>query len=243
MPTSASRCGGERAEQRTPQVGVRLLHDTGPVRTTRGRRLLAWLRTADVGVAYAVIVVVLALTLMAFPGLGRRVVASSSTNLVNLRSHPFTALVFSAFVLSTPWSLWLVPLLVWGYGTVQRRFGRLTTVIIGVAGHVGATLIVAVLLVSGITHGAVDRGVARAVDVGVSYGLVAIGGVCLYLMPRSCRWGVAVALVVLLAAALVVDRDFSDLGHSVALVIGVALGWIMRSSARAPWPAVHRVGG
>ncbi len=209
------------------------VHNSG-VESTRGRRLLGWLRTADVGVVYALVVVVLELVLVLSPGTDRRVVADSSTNLVNLRSHPLTALASSAFVLSTPWSLWLVPFVVWGYGTVQRRFGRLSAVIVGVVGHVGATLVVAVLLQSGIARGDVGRGVARAVDVGVSYGLVAIGAVCLYLMPR--RWGSAAAgtLVVLLAALLVVDGDFSDLGHVVALVIGLALGWLMRSAAPVP---------
>lgn len=203
------------------------------VRTARGRRLLGWLRSADVGVGYAVVVLALELLLLTAPDLRDRVVAQSSTNLVNLRSHPLTALASSAFVLSTPWSLTLLPLLVWGYGTVQRWFGRLSAVIVGAVGHVGATLVVAVLLASGIAHGAVEHGVESAADVGVSYGLVAVGGVCLYLLPRRWRLPVAAVLVAGLAAALVLDQDFSDLGHSVALVIGIALGWLAWSASSA----------
>ena len=70
----------------------------------------------------------------------RDLIASSSTNLVNMSERPIRVLVLSAFVVSPAWLLVLLIPVVIAYGAVQRWLGRLAVVVTVVFGHVGATL-------------------------------------------------------------------------------------------------------
>jgi hypothetical protein len=100
-------------------------------------------------------------------------------------------------------------------------------------GHVGATLIVAGGLAAAIRFGWVPISVARASDVGMSYGAVAVLGALTIAIPASRRpewigWWLAVALL----AAFAGDA-FTNAGHLVALIIG------MSASVRFPVVALR----
>jgi hypothetical protein len=165
------------------------------------------------------------------------VVLNSSTNLVNLRERPVWVLVVSAFVVPTLQGLWLVPFLALAVGAAQRWLGRTPTVFVGVVGHVGATLVVAVLLVSGITNGRLAASVADDPDVGVSYVLVCLAGLLAVRVPAPWRRWYAAALAFLVSAPLAVHPTFTDLGHVLALATGFGFAVL---AARA---AQHRVSG
>ena len=148
-------------------------------------------------------------------------------------------LVVSAFLVSSPLSLWIMPLLFWGYSSAQRWVGRTATVLVAVFGHVFATVFVALLLGAGIANHALSRGIARQPDVGVSYALVAVAGLLVFRLPahrrtRRLLLG-TLALLVLLAAS----RTFTDLGHLTAWLIGLSMGTVgaRMSGAPAPPPA------
>lgn len=133
-------------------TSIRHAADT-PVRSGRALRgLVAELaRGRRVAFGYAAAVVVLTAVLALLPEQQRNaVVLGSSTNLDNLTHRPLEVLLASAFVLSNAWGLWQVPLLLWGYGAVERWLGPTAAVVVGVFGHVGATLFVATILVTGI---------------------------------------------------------------------------------------------
>jgi hypothetical protein len=102
------------------------------------------------------------------PRLADKVVLHVSTNLRGLRETPLFVLVASAFVL---WGglvgLLLLPLVAVVMGTVERWLGKLATVLVFALGHVGATLGLAVMLVSGISHRVIDPQIATVHDVGV----------------------------------------------------------------------------
>ena len=99
------------------------------------------------------------------------------------------------------------------------RSGRL--VVAFAVGHIGATLLVAVGLTAAVEFGWLSTDVTRATDVGMSYGASAVLGALSAAMPRRWRpawtgWWLAVAVVV-----VVVGRDFTDVGHATALVLGM----------------------
>jgi hypothetical protein len=181
-------------------------------------------RRADVAWAYAAVVVVVAIVVRVLPGTRTQdLVLDCSTNLDNLRHTPLLVLGASAFVVSPLWGLWILAPLVVVFAAAQRWLGRAATVIVAVLGHVGATLFVAVLLAAGINDGLVDADVARAPDVGVSYGLAAVAGVLVGRVPRRWRPWYALGVLAVAAGLLVIDPDFTGVGHVTAVLLGFAL--------------------
>lgn len=182
------------------------------------------LRRADVGWAYAAVVVVVAIAVRVLPGTRTQdLVLESSTNLENLRHTPLLVLGASAFVVSPVWGLWILAPLVVVFAAAQRWLGRATTVIVAVLGHVGATLFVAVLLAAGINDGVVDADLAGAPDVGVSYGLAAVAGILVGRVPRRWRPWYALGVLAVAAGSLLLDQDFTGVGHVTAVLLGFAL--------------------
>ncbi|MEZ0490932.1 rhomboid-like protein [Kineococcus sp. TBRC 1896] len=192
-------------------------------------------RGIDLAVLYALVVLVV------FAGLHTRSLADrarfvqeSSTNLDNLRRSPFRVIVLSSVVVPH-WVglLVLVPLVV-GLIAVQRWLGRLATLVAFGFGHVGATLVVATVLAAGLTHGRLDPAVARAPDVGVSYGLACVVGVLTARVPRWARVPCAVLPLATLVTVLVLAPDFTALGHVVALLTGLGLAVLVHRGAARP---------
>jgi hypothetical protein len=198
------------------------------------RRVLLPLRhRSGLGLGYAGVVLVVAIVVALLPDPARhRIVLDASTNLVNLHRDPLLVLAASAYVVAPLTGLWILAPLMIVYGAAQRWLGAAATVVVAVLGHVGATLTVAVLLAAGLHHGRLDPSVARAQDVGVSYGLVAVAAVLTArLPPGRLRWGYAAALLAYCAGPALVAPDFADLGHTVAALIGFAVALVATSAA------------
>lgn len=194
-----------------------------------------WLKGRDVAVVYALILIIVALVLEFGPDSWRdQVVSFSSTNLANLRRRPIMVLIFSAFIIPSVSGLWLqIPLVLVTFGAVERWIGRAATIVVAVFGHVGATLMVGVLLVTGITHGLVDPSIRHADDVGVSYGVVALAGLfTVRLNGGRVRLIYACALSAFFLSVLLISKAFSDLGHLLAWVIGLALALLVTAARR-----------
>lgn len=185
-----------------------------------------WWTGRDVGLVYCGLVAVTGLVLAALPDdLHERIVLRCSTNLDNLHHHPVFALVTSAFVVSTAWSLYQVPFLVVVYGAAQRWVGRAGTIAVAALGHVGSTLIVAAVLHEAIKHGRTDPGIAHAIDVGVSYAGVCLAAFVTSRVPRLLRAAYVLGLLVYFAGPLLIDATFTDLGHTSSLVLGFVLAF------------------
>ena len=110
--------------------------------------------------------------------------------------------------------------------------GTLRLIFVFAVGHVGATLITALALSQGAlsTSGPTAHGTAGAVDVGVSYGLFCVAGVLTYRIPGPWRFLYAGVLVGVFAFfAFVVGRTFTDFGHFVTVLIGLAIYPLVRS--------------
>lgn len=211
-----------------------------PARPTRpqvralGRRAWRLVRGSDLAVAYSLVVVAVALVLAALPQrVHDRVVLQSSTNLANLRDHPFSVLLVSAFVVSDVLGLWMVPFLALAYAAAQRWLGRGPTVVAALVGHVGATLLVASVLVAGIRHGRLAASVAHEPDVGISYGLACVAALITPRVAASYRPWYVGGLVVFFVGPLLVRPTFTDLGHTCALALGFGLALLAHRAARA----------
>jgi hypothetical protein len=181
-------------------------------------------RGRDVAVVYAVLVVAISiLVAVQPPAVLRDIVQTSSTNLVNLRQRPLAVLFVSPLVISPVSGLWIVAPMVVGYGELQRWLGRGSAVVVGVLGHVGATLFVATMEVTQLAKGRVGFSIAASPDIGVSYGLAAVAGILVARVgPRWRRRYVIASLIVIVGQFLIL-RNFTGLGHLTAWLIGLAI--------------------
>lgn len=190
--------------------------------------LLRGAASVRVTAAYAGVLAAVSLGLAALgPHARGAAVSRMSTNLHNLSHGRLSTLIGSAFVDAGGRAyLWLPGLVcLLALGELLWR-GRGLVVAFAV-GHIGATLLVAAGLVVAIEAGWLPLSIARASDVGVSYGAVCVLGALTASIPARCRpawigWWLGIAVI----AAL--DLDFTAVGHVLALLLGIAL------SARLP---------
>ncbi len=209
--------------------------------TAVAARALSGAASLRVTTAYAVALVAVSVTLTTLgPHAHDVVVSRMSTNLHNLARGRLSTLVGSAFVDDGgdvyAWLPGLVCL--FALGELIWRSGGL--LIAFTVGHIGATLLVAVGLVGAVEAGWLPIAVARANDVGVSYGAVCVLGALTASIPSRWRptW-IGWWLGITLAAALAADFDFTAVGHVLALLLGMGLSFRLRSIAR--WSPMHVV--
>jgi hypothetical protein len=183
-----------------------------------------FVRGRDVAVVYAITVTATELVLGLLPdNVHQRAVIRCSTNLYNLHHNPMFVLAASAFVVNNALSLWQLPILIWAYGAAQRWVGRLATVIVGVLGHVGATLFVATVMSASLARGRLERSATHVSDVGISYGLMCILGFLISRVPDRYRPVYIAALLAFAAGPLLSAPTFTALGHVSALTLGLGL--------------------
>ncbi|HYO04818.1 MAG TPA: rhomboid-like protein [Mycobacterium sp.] len=196
--------------------------------------MLSRVARVRVTVGYAVLLVAVTTALLKLgPGVQDRVIRHASTNLHNLGHGHVGTLLGSAFIVDAgPVACWLPGLAcLLGLGELLWRSGRLLVAF--AVGHVGATLLVAAGLTAAVTNGWLPVSVARAPDVGTSYGATAVLGALTPAIPRRWRpmwigWWLAAAV-----AVVAVGADFTDVGHLVALMLGMVVA--MRFGTPRPW--------
>ncbi len=186
--------------------------------------LLRALARIRVTVAYTAILACVTTAMMTLgPQAQSRIISHASTNLHNLSRGHLGTLFVSAFVIDAgPIYVWLPGLVcLLAVAELMWRSGRL--VVAFAAGHIGATLLVAIGLTAAVELGWMSSDVTRATDVGMSYGASAVLGALTAAIPRRWRpawtgWWVAVAV-----AVVGIGRDFTDVGHAVALMLGMVV--------------------
>lgn len=191
------------------------------------------LRGSDTALVYAGVVLGVSLALHLVGSRAQaEFVQRASTNIDNLRRFPFRVLLLSSVVVPGRGLVILAPLVVVLTAT-QRWLGRVPTLVAFGVGHVGATLFVAVVLVSQLTHGRLDPSVAHAPDVGVSYGLACLVGLLTARVPHRFRALYVAGTAGPLVTVLVVSPDFTALGHVTALSIGFGTALVAARAASA----------
>jgi hypothetical protein len=150
-----------------------------------------------------------------------RVIRHVSTNLHNLSHGHLGTLLDSAFVVDAgPIYVWL-PGLICLLGLTELMWGSVRLVVAFAVGHVGATLLVAAGLTAAVELGWLPGSVSRATDVGMSYGATAVLGSLTTAIPRRWRPAWIGWLLAAGVAVVAVGRDFTDVGHAVALAVGM----------------------
>jgi hypothetical protein len=202
--------------------------------------LLGQLARVRVTLAYASIVTAVTMALLWLgPQAQDRVIRHVSTNLHNLGHGRVGTLLGSAFVVDAgPIYVWL-PGLVCLMALAELLWGSGRLLVVFSVGHIGATLLVAAGLVAAVTYGWLPMSVSHATDVGMSYGAAAVVGSVTAAIPGRWRpawigWWLAVG-----AVAVALGHDFTDIGHAVALGLGMLLS--IRFGRPAQWTHPVRV--
>ncbi len=177
--------------------------------------------------------------LMLGPRAHELVIQRASTNLHNLAHGHLTTLLGSAFVVEAgPLYFWL-PFLTCLLALAELHLHTIRLIVTFLVGHVGATLLVAAALAAAVEIGWLPISITRASDVGMSYGALAVLGALTATVPRRWRpawigWWVSVGI-----ATAVIGADFTDAGHTVAVILGVLVAARFRRPVH--WTPVRRL--
>lgn len=219
-------------------VGVVVQRDVWPAHWVKGgwRSFKAYVVTAPASFIYVLVIGVTTIVLLSSADtISNLLLATRSSTLQVLFQHPVRGFVQSAFWVATPIEFPLAILYATLLAPVERWLGSLRWIIVAATGHVGATLLVAVLIWSMVKLGWVGDDATRGVDVGVSYAFGAVAGVLTYLLHGRLRWIYPAVLLGVFAVVLLVAPSFTAVGHILAILIGLGLGRVL--AARVPLPA------
>jgi hypothetical protein len=197
-----------------------------PGKPTRSR---GWRPRLPATSGYLIVLVVVTAVFTAMGQSTRtRMVHHASTNLHNLLNGHLSTLFSSALVIGDVGTAWtVIPLLGCLLALAELRFGAVHLVRVFLAGHIGATLLVALGLWVAVEANWLPSSITRVEDVGVSYGAMALIGALIVAMPQ--RWRIAWAAVWLVVAVggIVAGQTFTNVGHLVSLCIGLVAGYVM----------------
>ncbi|MFD5617499.1 rhomboid-like protein [Streptomyces yangpuensis] len=190
------------------------------------RPLRSWIRSSPGTHIWLLIIAVTSIIVAIAPDqLDRVLLHRNSSNIHQLVQHPVRALISSAFWIANPASLALYAVLFEVFhAPVERWLGTLRWLVIVATAHVVATLISQKVLLTAIQDHRAPRSMTHVVDIGVSYGLAASIGVLTYRLPSPWRWLYLAGAVAFFGIPLATGGTFTDLGHAIALAVGL-LSW------------------
>lgn len=146
----------------------------------------------------------------------------TSSNIHELTQHPVQSLLISGFWIERPSSFLLYAVLFeLVHANVERWVGTWRWMLIVGVAHVSATLVSQKLVLLAIEGHRLPRSMTHVVDIGVSYGLAA-AGVLAYRLPEPWRYLCLAGLVSFFGFPLLAGATFTDIGHALALSIGLA---------------------
>ena len=154
---------------------------------------------------------------------------TASTNLDRLGRDPVSVVIVSAFWIEpngwrTVATLLIMSLVI--FAPLEARIGTWRWVAVFAAGHIGSTLVVAAGLTIGIRAGRIDPAVSRTIDVGWSYGGMALVAALTFHLHQRYRWLYS-GLVVAQRVALLRTPTFTEWGHLSSVAIGLGVGYLL----------------
>ncbi|MFD9302679.1 rhomboid-like protein [Streptomyces sp. NPDC060048] len=203
------------------------------------RPVRSWIRSAPGTHVWMLIIALTSVVVVIVPDhLEHVLLRRNSSNIHELARHPIRALLSSAFWIQNPASLPLyVVLFETFHANVERWLGTLRWILIVATGHVTATLISQKLVMMAIQDHRAPRSMVHVVDIGVSYGLASAIGVLAYRLPGPWRSLYLAGCLAFFGLPLVTGGTFTDLGHAIALAVGL-LAWPL---TRYPHPRTGRL--
>lgn len=161
-----------------------------------------------------------------------------STNIHELSNDPVRVLVQSAmWIDGGDWFPYTFLYIAFQYtvfhAQAERWLGTVRWLMVCVAAHVLATLISEAALLKRVRDGTVSHSVVNTLDFGVSYALAGVVGVLTYRIAAPWRYGYLAAVVFVYGTPLLGSPTFTDFGHSLSVLIGLACYPLVRGRGKA----------
>ena len=203
----------------------------------RGWLTAAWRYVSGAPLTYLWLIVLLITTIIQRTASRRHLqflLVHNSTNIRHLATDPLDALFSSLLWIDgrywTPYlllfTLFLAP--------AEHWLGQIRWITVGLTAHVGATYISEGLLYLEIQYHQAPQKLVHATDIGVSYFMVGLIGVLAYHVATPWRWGYLAVLIAAFAVPLIIDANFTALGHFSAIFIGLLFYPVARSRGGPP---------
>ncbi|MFB7498181.1 rhomboid-like protein [Streptomyces sp. NPDC056161] len=156
-----------------------------------------------------------------------------STNIHELSRDPVRVLITSAMWIDGEYWLPYAALYTVFHAQAERWLGTLRWLVVCVAAHVLATVGSELTLLHAIDVGAAPRRAADTLDIGVSYALAGVVGVLTYRIAAPWRYGYLAAVLIFFLVPLLTGATFTDLGHFLSVLIGLACYPLVRGRGKA----------
>ncbi|MGR6971212.1 rhomboid-like protein [Streptomyces cynarae] len=168
------------------------------------------------------------------PHFEERFLRHRSTNIHQLSQDPLRVFITSAMWIAGGHWLPYAALYTVFHAQAERWLGTARWLVVCAAAHVLATLASEGALLQAIRDGMAPRSAVNTLDFGVSYALAGVIGVLTYRLAAP--WSYAYLTVVLLVYALPLTATptFTDFGHFISVLIGLACYPLTRGCGR-PW--------
>ncbi|MFJ3663769.1 rhomboid-like protein [Streptomyces sp. NPDC090119] len=145
-----------------------------------------------------------------------------STNIHELSQNPVRVLITSAmWIDGGRWLPYAAAYSVF-HAQAERWLGTARWLVVCAAAHVLATLISELALLRAVNDGHAPASAVNTLDIGVSYALAGVMGVLTYRIAPPWRYPYLAVLLTVYTVPLVDGRTFTDVGHALAALIGLA---------------------
>ncbi len=184
----------------------------------------AWRFVANAPLTYVWLTILLATTLIARHLTKRQlhtVIVHGSTNIHDLARDPLEVLFNSLlWIDGRYWAPYLV-LFTLFLAPAEHWLGQLRWLTVGLTSHIVATYISEGLLFLAIRMHLEPERLVHAEDIGVSYFLVGVIAVLAYRIAMPWRWGYLAILITVFVIPLIINLNFTAIGHFSAIFIGL----------------------
>ncbi|MEU3983024.1 rhomboid-like protein [Streptomyces sp. NPDC026672] len=156
------------------------------------------------------------------PEFEREFLRQRSTNIHELSQNPLRVLIASAMWIDGGHWLPYAFLYTVFHAQAERWLGTGRWLLVCAAAHVLATLLSEGALLVAIRDGMAPYSAVDTLDIGVSYALAGVIGVLSYRLAPPWRYAYLLVVLVVYGVPLAAGRTFTDLGHMVSVLVGLA---------------------
>ncbi|MFF8727926.1 rhomboid-like protein [Streptomyces sp. NPDC015171] len=156
-----------------------------------------------------------------------------STNIHELSRNPVRALVASAMWIDGGHWVPYAFLYTVFHATAERRLGTLRWLTVCALAHVLASLISEAMLLAAIRKDMAPYAAVNTLDIGVSYALAGVIAVLGYRLAAPWRYAYLAAVLIVFGLPLTDAPTFTDFGHFLAALIGLACYPLVRGRGKA----------
>nr|WP_202495346.1 rhomboid-like protein [Streptomyces sp. SID4982] len=198
-----------------------------------GRAVAAYVRSAPGTYVWLAVLFVSTVALHHMsPEFEKEFLRQRSTNIHELSQNPVRVLITSAmWIDGGHWLPYAVAYTVF-HAQAERWLGTVRWLAVCAAAHVLATLISELALLKAINDGHAPPSAVNTLDIGVSYALAGVMGVLTYRIAPPWRYPYLAVLLAVYALPLADGRTFTDVGHALAALIGLACYPLVRGRGR-----------